>query len=248
MTKQLPWLKYSAEVDAQIARHSAGQDRAATVAQLPQRPAAANETINRLERHNGSTPAAAARTHVSSNKGAGPATQPMKRYVWVLLKQLKAHNKPQWDQAHPWWVENENKLSFAETSRTINRLKAYLAAPRVEIVVEAEEPAAPRDNFTDIPDGYYAITREDKPLLFVRVTTWDSGQRKVQIQASDDLHRTFPGTAQTILESIRTQGPQKAGILYGQEIGKCCACGRTLTDETSRSLGIGPDCRTKGRW
>lgn len=244
MTKQLPWLKYSAEVDRQIARHSAGQDQIATVTPLPQRPAA-SETINRLERHNSSAPVA--RTHVSSGRQEKDPSR-MKRYIYVLLKQLKEHNKPVWDQASPWWNQNADTLSYEEIKRTVDSLKAHLAGPRVQTPVETERPTAPRDNFTDVPDGYYAITREDKPLLFVRVTTWDSGQRKVQIQASDDLHRTFPGTAQTILESIRTQGPQKAGILYGQEIGKCCACGRTLTDETSRSLGIGPDCRTKERW
>ena len=30
--------------------------------------------------------------------------------------------------------------------------------------------------------------------------------------------------------------------------GKCCRCGRTLTDPTSIELGIGPECRSKVSW
>jgi hypothetical protein len=30
--------------------------------------------------------------------------------------------------------------------------------------------------------------------------------------------------------------------------GRCCRCGRTLTDPTSIELGIGPECRSKGNW
>jgi hypothetical protein len=30
--------------------------------------------------------------------------------------------------------------------------------------------------------------------------------------------------------------------MYGQHLGHCCACGRHLTDESSRLAGIGPEC------
>ena len=39
--------------------------------------------------------------------------------------------------------------------------------------------------------------------------------------------------------------PHAAEVRYGTKLGKCYRCGRTLTDETSRDLGIGPDCRSK---
>lgn len=48
-----------------------------------------------------------------------------------------------------------------------------------------------------------------------------------------------------VLKKI-AENPQEAGKKFGQEIGACCRCGRSLTDATSRSLGIGPDCRQKG--
>jgi hypothetical protein len=40
-------------------------------------------------------------------------------------------------------------------------------------------------------------------------------------------------------------GDSDAGPRYGREIGRCYRCNRTLTDAVSRSLGIGPDCRSK---
>jgi len=40
---------------------------------------------------------------------------------------------------------------------------------------------------------------------------------------------------------------EDAGPRYGRLIGDCCRCGRQLTDETSRALGIGPVCREIAR-
>jgi hypothetical protein len=45
------------------------------------------------------------------------------------------------------------------------------------------------------------------------------------------------------LRAILDAGTNNAGARYGQAIGRCWKCHRHLTDETSRSLGIGPDCR-----
>lgn len=41
------------------------------------------------------------------------------------------------------------------------------------------------------------------------------------------------------------ENPEGAGKRFGQEVGVCCRCGRSLTDETSRAMGIGPDCAGK---
>lgn len=39
-----------------------------------------------------------------------------------------------------------------------------------------------------------------------------------------------------------------AMVVYGQEIGACGRCGATLTDETSREFGLGPECASKREW
>lgn len=52
--------------------------------------------------------------------------------------------------------------------------------------------------------------------------------------------------ARQALEAIIAAGPEQAARRYGQEIGRCGRCNRHLTDETSRTFGLGPECRTKG--
>jgi hypothetical protein len=47
----------------------------------------------------------------------------------------------------------------------------------------------------------------------------------------------------TVLEAILAEGVEVTGFRYGQEIGNCRHCNRHLTDELSRSLSAGPECR-----
>lgn len=51
--------------------------------------------------------------------------------------------------------------------------------------------------------------------------------------------------ARQALEAIVAEGLEQVARRYGQEIGRCGRCNRSLTDETSRAYGIGPDCRSK---
>jgi hypothetical protein len=48
--------------------------------------------------------------------------------------------------------------------------------------------------------------------------------------------------ADTFLQRVLEMGVEESRTKYGQEIGRCCRCNRRLTDETSRELGIGPEC------
>lgn len=92
-----------------------------------------------------------------------------------------------------------------------------------------------------VRDGRYAVEKDDGTLMFYSVkkgnyTTF------VDVWASD---ARFPIKAMPektrILEAIIAD--PDAGPRFGREIGACYVCGRTLTDELSRSLGIGPVCR-----
>lgn len=80
---------------------------------------------------------------------------------------------------------------------------------------------------------------------FYRVTKWQ-GRTYIRVQASDEFHPIRnAGHRKAILTTIRTVGVDVAMGLYGQHIGRCGRCHRTLTDATSRSIGIGPDCRSQ---
>lgn len=103
------------------------------------------------------------------------------------------------------------------------------------------------------PQGRYAIrVKQDdgsKITKFYKVDKPNEGRWKgyvfVKVQASDDLHPIKEKAArEAVLDKI-AKNPRKAMLRYGQELGKCGHCGRTLTDEESRARGIGPICAGK---
>ena len=96
-----------------------------------------------------------------------------------------------------------------------------------------------------VPDGRYAV-EIDGTTKFYRVNTPSQGKWKgytfVEVQASDDLYPVRDRHARMAIFDRIGNDPKAASALYGQRIGRCGVCGRTLTDEESRALGIGPIC------
>lgn len=101
--------------------------------------------------------------------------------------------------------------------------------------------------------GYFALLTEDggaEKVKFYRVRTGSARGKWannlfVDAQASDDFYPVRHKEALTaVLEGILAD-PEGAGLLYATELGRCCRCRRTLTDETSRERGIGPECFKK---
>jgi hypothetical protein len=117
---------------------------------------------------------------------------------------------------------------------------------------QSRERTATQREMPDVPEGHYAVPSltGNNDLDFFRVDRPDKG---------DYVGRTFvkrvigghPDAsvrgkqAVAALEAILEFGPEDAGILYGSTLGKCRRCNRHLTDELSRNLGIGPECRSK---
>ena len=126
-------------------------------------------------------------------------------------------------------------------------IEALLAMPKPkERLQEAsEQPVA--EGHALVTAGYYAIDI-DGTVKFYRIDKptegkW-AGYTFVKVQASDEFHPIKNReTKATILATISAQGVKESQARYGQLIGKCGICGRTLTDETSRAFGIGPVCR-----
>jgi hypothetical protein len=92
-------------------------------------------------------------------------------------------------------------------------------------------------------DGVVKFYKVDKPTE----GRW-AGYTFVSVQASDDLYPVRNKTQRQEILSLIARDPKAAMLLYGQEIGSCGHCGRTLTDETSRAFGVGPVCREKLGW
>ena len=101
----------------------------------------------------------------------------------------------------------------------------------------------------EVADGRYAV-EEDGTLKFFHVrngkadTRW-AGFVFVEIQASDDLYPLKDRARKASVLALIAADPETAMNRYGQELGVCGDCGRTLTDETSRRIGRGPVCRNK---
>jgi hypothetical protein len=106
-----------------------------------------------------------------------------------------------------------------------------------------------------LPDqahAYYAVELADGKLHFFRIDKpqegrW-AGRTFLKEQASDEFW-PVKGLARTeeVLQAI-TADYRAAMTRYGQEIGRCGHCHRTLTDEESRARGIGPVCYAKMGW
>lgn len=114
----------------------------------------------------------------------------------------------------------------------------------------AQVPAAPQKaaEQVDVPAGRYALRTEDG-IKFYRLDRPTKGQWAgftfLKVQASDDLYPIKNRTEKARIIAEIGKGAQAAEQLYSVELGICRSCYRTLTDETSRALGIGPECRKK---
>jgi hypothetical protein len=101
-------------------------------------------------------------------------------------------------------------------------------------------------NLPDVPEGRYAVEL-DGVLKFYKVDKptegrW-AGRTFVKVQASDTEYPVRAAESRRkVLETIAVD-PRGALQRYGRELGHCGVCGRTLTDQESRAIGIGPICR-----
>lgn len=111
---------------------------------------------------------------------------------------------------------------------------------------EAAQAVGPVAQVVELPEsGRYAI-EIDGTVKFYKVdcpTTgkW-AGRTFVKVQASDDWFPVRDAASRSKIVAAITADVEGAMIRYGHEIGCCGRCGRTLTDETSRAMGIGPEC------
>ena len=138
------------------------------------------------------------------------------------------------------------QLTRVVVSEAIDRLKA-IPRPRRE----AGTPQRFDRQLPDVPEGHYAIeSTGDNDLAFYRVdrptTGAYAGRVFVKLVVGGKPDQNVPGrNVPGILARIVEAGIAEAAATYGRELGQCYRCNRHLTDETSRALGIGPDCRTR---
>jgi hypothetical protein len=125
--------------------------------------------------------------------------------------------------------------------------KSADAARTEAIAPGADTTARPSTEPSDVPAGRYAIV-EEGVTKFYRVSKgknqW-AGRTFVNAQASDEQYPVRNPVKVVMILAAISEDLAGAATRYGLELGRCYRCGRTLTDETSRALGIGPECRKK---
>lgn len=149
---------------------------------------------------------------------------------------------------------NAQKNVSAESIAFFESKKAELTSSEARYMIETLLKADNRivvkaENKTTVSDGRYALSTDDGIKFYV-VQTPESGKWAgmtfVKHLASDN---EFPvrnrAQRESILASIASD-EKSARRLYGEKIGRCGHCNRTLTDESSRDAGIGPVCASKG--
>jgi len=104
------------------------------------------------------------------------------------------------------------------------------------------------DLWPTVVEGRYAITDPtDHVLKFYRVDKPQEGKWMgftfLKVMASDTLWPIKDPATKKMLLDVIARDPHAAMAKYGQALGECGYCGRTLTDAESRMIGIGPVCR-----
>lgn len=114
------------------------------------------------------------------------------------------------------------------------------------------QPANSPIGIPDVPGGHYAVPSAtgNNDLDFYRVDRPTEGRWKGYtfvkrvIGGNPDAPVRGP-QARVVLSRILLAGVEDSRRRYGQHIGRCALCNRHLTDEESRVLGLGPECRKK---
>lgn len=130
---------------------------------------------------------------------------------------------------------------FCKTSgMTINHVRNCAQVHYASKGKPAAEPSVPAGRYALETDGVTKFYVVDKPESGAwKGTTW------LSVLASDEKHGIPKGAAKIAILSRIADDVKGASVLYGQRLGRCGVCNRTLTDEASRAAGIGPVCANK---
>lgn len=182
------------------------------------------------------------------------ATPPQVGYVRTLLGRLATHNPEVYAVAVAYVEKLGAGMTFEQAGRTIDRLKANLAAPAVPGLTLARDAIKSRSlagALADVDEGRYAVGTEAE-ARFYQVKISQHGNKYMMIG-----HANGAGVGWTFLpvekgaiaaaEKIAAD-PKQAMLNFGHWLGECGNCGRALTNDESRAAGIGPICRAKLGW
>lgn len=150
---------------------------------------------------------------------------------------------------------DEGSMTKEKASEVISWLLTKPVRPRpsdARISAPVAEAIASSGTTTStVPAGHYAVESAtgNNDLDFFRVDVPETGKYagRTFVKRVIGGHPDFnvpSSQVDGVLARIVAAGVSEAATKYGVEIGRCYVCNRTLTDDLSRSLGIGPHCRS----
>lgn len=257
------------DLDALDTAHAAGLPL--TTIDQAARAQAGRDAIARLNRSHG------ARVDHLTRKWDGPAspkpmTDKQRNYIYVLLRQLDDHNAEVARTAREWFdgdTARQENMTKDQASDIITRLKGHLSKPATTTERPANVPTTTDDRgaFQRIlgtlheaipphPDRGVTLHRyalefpggNGNEVRFYKLKESKAGRRYIVAQHGDaETMLRFENGVMAVAQRI-AEDPKDAMLRYGRELGRCGHCGRTLTNDESRQLGIGPICRGKMGW
>ena len=150
--------------------------------------------------------------------------------------------------------QDQKQITMAGFDFLLERLKDA-PLPKGVAAEAAPAEALPWPDGSVLPAGRYGIPTEEGAInetAFYKVDRPTEGKWAgyvfVKLMVSDYEKRLAMGTQKAVANKIAEYGAAKASALYGKEFKQCGVCGRGLTNDLSREIGIGPDCRAKYGW
>lgn len=194
--------------------------------------------------------------------GQGPitrfASEKQVKYITDLLLQREIPANLS-EMAELLWAQCEAHDIDVRTPGDGTRMPADIARSALDILTKlakkqiptpAEVERAPT-RMPEVAAGHYAIPSltGNNDLDFFRVDRPTEGKWAgyTFIKRVIGGRPNAPVRGQTAREALVaiSRNPEAAALQYATELGRCSKCNRHLTDELSRQLGMGPECRSK---
>lgn len=175
-----------------------------------------------------------------------PPTESQMSFIKSLLDELRDKHGDDTLRAPLNEAYRLRTLTRESASGTIDALKAVRDHKRSE--AKAAAPVAPVAA-PAVAEGRYALRNEDGTVKFYKVSIGAEGSKWegftfLDAVASDEAWPIKNRQTKAEILGRIAADPLEALKLYGQEIGCCGHCGRTLTSDW-RKVGIGPVCINK---
>lgn len=196
------------------------------------------ELLRHKEREHGQVPkgsetASTVRGHLENCDGNHPDTQSCEARILVLI------NGPQQEV-----IENQSNVMKLDLSSLPDGRYAVpdLAGKHDFVFLMVRRVTRSHRRDRRYTYGQRVVGNEWIEAGTIEVKEWSSDAK--ELVGEQRPGETYRGKHEVQLRAV-IAAPKPWSLLFGQQIGRCGICGKTLTDEVSRAIGLGPECEKK---